>query len=170
MQTFALCIFVYNFYFQYMSIPIQYQKSQVIQGLRYHFIKQSEIKGLMLFVNAYAIVTAILLFYKKIRPELFLLGSLLWLLLMVFFWYLLPWLFYRRTLMFKQDWEFNFNDNGGSLESENGRAEWAWSDVTRFFESPLFFHCYFAPKSFFILPKAHFSFEDQQKIRRYFKN
>lgn len=153
-----------------MSIPIQYQKSQVIQGLRYHFIKQSEIKGLMLFVNAYAIITAVLLFYKKIRPELFLLGSMLWIVLMVFFWFLLPWLFYRRTLMFKQDWLFEFNAKGASLESANGRAEWAWQEVTRFFESPLFFHCYFAPKSFFILPKAHISYEDQQLIRSYCKN
>ena len=70
-----------------MSIQIQYQKSHVIQGLRYHFIKQSEIKGLMLFVNVYAIITAVLLFYKKIRPELFLVGSLLWIVLMVFFWF-----------------------------------------------------------------------------------
>jgi hypothetical protein len=151
-----------------MSIQIQYQKSQVIQGLRYHFIKQSEIKGLMLFVNVYAIITAVLLFYKKIRPELFLIGSLLWIVLMVFFWYLLPWLFYRKTSMFKQEWALNFNNTGASLESDSGRAEWAWSDVTRFFESPLFFHVYFAPKSFFILPKTNFSFEDQQLIRGYF--
>jgi hypothetical protein len=152
-----------------MPVLIQYQKSQVIQGLRYHFIKQPEIKGLMLFVNVYAIITAVLLFNKKIRPELFLVGSLLWMILMVFFWYLLPWLFYRKTSMFKQEWAFNFNSTGASLESDSGMAEWAWSDVTRFFESPLFFHVYFAPKSFFILTKAHFSYEDQQLIRGYFK-
>jgi hypothetical protein len=151
-----------------MSIQIQYQKSQVIQGLRYHFIKQSEIKGLLLFVNVYAIITAGFLFYKKIRPELFLIGSLLWIVLMVFFWYLLPWLFFRKTSMFKQTWVFHFDSNSASLESESGRASWSWSEVTRFFESPLFFHVYFAPKSFFILPKTHFSFEDQQLIRGYF--
>ena len=151
-----------------MSIQIQFHKSQVIQGLRYHFIKQSEIKGLMLFVNVYAIITAVLLFYKKIRPELFLVGSLLWIVLMVFFWFLLPWLFYRKTSMFKQDWQFQFNSTGASLESASGSAAWAWTDVTRFFESPLFFHVYFAPKSFFILPKANFSYEDQQLIRGYF--
>ena len=150
-----------------MPIQIQYQTSQVIQGLRYHFIKQPEIKGLMLFVNVYAIITAVLLFYKKIRPELFLIGSLLWMALMVFFWYLLPWIFCRKTTMFKQEWLFDFNSTGASLESNSGSATWAWSDVTRFFESPLFFHIYFAPKSFFILPKTHFSYEDQQLIRGY---
>lgn len=153
-----------------MPIPIQYQKNQVIQGLRYHFIKQTEIKSLMVFVNVYAILTAILLFYKKIRPELFLLGSLLWIVLMVFFWFLLPWLFYRRTGMFKQDWLFSFNASNATIESDHGRAEWAWSEVTRFFESPLFFHVYFAPKSFFILPKANFTYEEQQIIRSYLKN
>ena len=113
-----------------MSIQIQYQKSHVIQGLRYHFIKQSEIKGLMLFVNVYAIITAGLLFYKKIRPELFLIGSLLWMVLMVFFWFLLPWLFYRKTNMFKQDWVFDFNSTGASLNSESRSASWDWSEVT----------------------------------------
>ncbi len=152
-----------------MPIQIQFQKSQVIQGLRYHFIKQNEIKGLMLFVNVYAIITAVLLFYKKIRPELFLVGSLLWMVLMVFFWFLLPWLFYRKTSMFKQEWVFHFNNTGAILESVSGRAEWAWSDVSQFFESPLFFHVYFAPKSFFILPKTHFSYEEQQLIRGFFK-
>ena len=70
---------------------------------------------------------------------------------------------------FAADWIFKFNSTGASLESESGSAAWAWSDVTRFFESPLFFHVYFAPKSFFILPKVHFSYEDQQLIRGYFK-
>ena len=141
----------------------------MIQGLRYHFIKQPEIKGLMLFVNVYAIITAGLLFYKKIRPELFLIGSLLWIVLMVFFWFLLPWLFYRKTSMFKQDWLFDFDSTGASLNSESGTASWNWSEVTRLFESPLFFLVYFAPKSFFIIPKTHFSFEDEQLIRGYFK-
>ena len=98
-----------------MSIPIQFHKSQVIQGLRYHFIKQSEIKALMVVVNVYAITTAILLYYKKIRPELFLLGSLLWVVLMLLFWYILPWWFYRKTQLFKYDWQFNYTNKGASL-------------------------------------------------------
>ena len=122
-----------------MTYQVEYIKKEVLHALRYHFIKQPEIKILILVVNIYAIATAALLFMKKIRPELFLLGSLLWIVLMLFFWYLLPLLFYKKTPFFKQDWEFNFDAFGAELNNSNGTAQWSWNEVTRYFESPVFF-------------------------------
>lgn len=148
-----------------MSIEIQYQKPKVVQALRYHFIRQTEIKALLVIVNIYAITTAILLFYKKIRPELFLLGSLLWIILMVFFWYLLPYLFYRKADLFKFKWVFAFTKFGATLSSDKGDATWNWSEVHHYFESPYFFHFYFGPKTFFIIPKEHITIEQQHEIR-----
>jgi hypothetical protein len=148
-----------------MKYSISYIKNEVLQALRYHFIKQSEIKSLMIIVNVYAIVTAVLLFMKKIRPEPFLLGSLLWIVLMIFFWYILPNLFYKKTTLFKEKWEFSFNDKEAKLVSSLGEASWGWETVTHYFESPHFFHFYFAPKSFFIIPKSTISVEDQHHIR-----
>ena len=52
-----------------MSIEVSYQKAQVLEALRYHFIKQPEIKTLMIVVNVYAILTGVLLFLKKIGFE-----------------------------------------------------------------------------------------------------
>lgn len=148
-----------------MQYSISYIKKEVLQALRYHFIKQSEIKSLMIIVNLYAIITAILLFMKKIRPEPFLLGSVLWLVLMFFFWYVLPTLFYKKTTLFKEAWKFSFNDKEATLISTLGEASWGWETVTHYFESPLFFHFYFGPKSFFIIPKTTISIEDQHHIR-----
>ena len=148
-----------------MKYSISYIKNEVLQALRYHFIKQSEIKSLMIIVNVYAIVTAILLFMKKIRPEPFLLGSLLWIVLMIFFWYILPNLFYKKTTLFKEKWEFSFNQKEAKLISSLGEASWGWETVTHYFESPYFFHFYFGPKSFFIIPKSTISVEDQHQIR-----
>ena len=153
-----------------MSYSISFKKQEVLQALRYHFIKQSEIKTLMIIVNVYAIITAVLLFMKKIRPEPFLLGSLLWIVLMLFFWYLLPNLFYKKTTLFKQNWDFDFNANEASLMGPLGEASWAWVTVTHYFESPLFFHFYFSPKSFFIIPKEEISVEDQHIIRGILKD
>jgi hypothetical protein len=150
---------------KYMSYNIQYHKKEVIQGLRYHFMKQSEIKVLMVVVNIYAIATAYLLYVKKIRPELFLLGSVLWMVLMLLFWYLIPFLFYRKTELFKWEWTFSFNEEKARLYSEKGEAEWNWAEVTHYFDSPLFFHFYFSAKSFFIIPKQNIAFEDQHLIR-----
>lgn len=152
-----------------MAFTLHFQKAAVLQALRYHFIKQSEIKALMVVVNVYAITTAILLYYKKIRPELFLLGSLLWVVLMLLFWYILPWWFYRKTQFFKYDWQFNYTNKGASLLCEQGEAAWDWSEVLHYFESPAFFHFYFGPKSFFLIPKAPISIEDQHQIRGFLK-
>ena len=150
-----------------MSIHIAYTKSKVLEALRYHFIKQKEIKSLLLIVNVYAIVTAILLYYKKIRPELFLLGSILWIALMLLFWYLLPLLFYRKTALFTHTWELTVSSTGAALQGEQGEAAWNWSELSHYFESPHFFHFYFGPKSFFIIPKETMPLETQQEIRGY---
>jgi len=148
-----------------MSFLLSYKKGEVLQALRYHFIKQSEIKVLMIAVNIYAVVTAVLLFQKKIRPELFLFGSLLWLLLMLFFWYILPVIFYNKTKLFKTDWTFTYDADQAHLESEKGEAQWQWKELTYYFESPYFFHLYFGPKSFFIIPKHTIPMEEQHQIR-----
>ncbi len=152
-----------------MSQTLQFQKREVLQALRYHFIKQSEIKTLLIFVNVYAIATAILLYYKKIRPELFLLGSILWIVLMLLFWYILPWWFYRKTHLFKYQWQFNYHARGANMLSQQGEAAWEWSEVKHYFESPAFFHIYFGPKTFFLIPKEPFSLEEQQEIRGFLK-
>jgi len=153
-----------------MSYKISFNKQAVLQALRYHFIKQSEIKSLMIIINLYAIVTAVLLFMKKIRPEPFLLGSILWILLMVFFWYILPNMFYRKTELFKQDWSFSFSDKEAKLFGSLGEASWGWDTVTHYFESPVFFHFYFGPKSFFLIPKDNITTEDQHSIRGILKD
>ena len=153
-----------------MDISVSYQKRKVLEALRYHFIKQQEIKTLLIIVNFYAIITAILLYYKKIRPELFLLGSILWILLMIFFWYLLPILFYRKTQLFKFDWVFNISTIGASLNSEKGTASWEWTELSHYFESPHFFHFYFGPKSFFIVPKDSMNMDFEQALRGYLKS
>ena len=125
-----------------MAYPITYVKSEVLQALRYHFIKQREIKSLMIIINLYAIVTAVLLFMKKIRPEPFLLGSILWILLMAFFWFILPNMFFRKTTLFKENWDFSYDNKRATLNGNLGEASWEWDTVSYYFESAYFFHFY----------------------------
>lgn len=153
-----------------MSFELRFKKPHVLQALRYHFIKQTEIKALMMFVNVYAILTAFLLFYKKIRPELFLLGSILWIVLMLVFWYILPVWYYKKSELFQHDWQFKINDESAHLWNEKGELSWEWKEVVKFFESPHFFHFYFGPKSFFIIPKENIPLEEQHLIRGWLKS
>jgi hypothetical protein len=124
----------------------------------------------MIVVNVYAILTGTLLFLKKIRPELFLLGSVLWIVLLLLFWFLMPNIFYKKTALFSYDWNFSFDNQKASLQSLQGEAAWSWEEVSHYFESPHFFHIYFGPKTFFLIPNDNMTLEVKQTIRAILKN
>ena len=136
-----------------MTIYFGYDKRQVIQALRYHFISKAEIRIMVILVNVFAISSFSLYLFKKITPMAFLVGSFLWVVLMVSFWYILPGLVYRRAITFKHNFSMSFNDNGFSLDHERGSKTWPWTALKTYTESPHFFHLYFDSRSFLLVPK-----------------
>lgn len=144
---------------------ISYDKKKVIQALRYHFVQRPEVRILIVLVNIFAIVAAILFYTKKIRPEPFLLGSFIWVMLMASFWYILPTSIYKRAATFKDQFQIFFNDHAVRLENERGETSWDWKQFTHFFESPNFFHLYFDSKSFFLVPKDGMSEDFRHELR-----
>lgn len=156
-------------YFCFMQHAFSYDKKKVIQALRYHFVQRKELKILIVVVNVFAIVAAILFYTKKIRPEPFLLGSFVWLILMATFWYFLPNSIYNRSATFKDQFVIFFNQEGIRLETERGETFWEWKKCSHFFESPHFIHLYFDATSFFLVPKEGMSQEMQHELRGFFK-
>ncbi len=148
-----------------MQFSFSYDKAKTIQGLRYHFITRKEIRILVILVNVFTILSAILFYTKKIRPEPFLLSTVLWLFLMVSFWYLLPYTIYRRSTTFKESFTIFFFERQVRLKNARGFVDWNWSDFTHFFESPHFFHLYFSSRAFFLLPKEGLDAETVREIR-----
>jgi len=138
-----------------MQFSFSYEKSKVIQGLRYHFISRGDIKWMMILVNIFAVISALLFYSKKIRPEPFLLGSLIWILMMSGVWYLLPYTIYKKTATFKDSFILSVKANYIHLETEIGYTQWEWNRFSRYFESPHFFHLYFNEKTFFLIPKEN---------------
>ena len=120
---------------------------------------------MLILVNVFAIVSAILFYTKKIRPEPFFLGSLVWMGLMASFWYFLPNNIYKKADTFKDRFIIHFNDNAVVLENERGEMVWNWNKFSKFFESPHFFHLYFDAKSFFIIPKDNMGEEFRHDLR-----
>lgn len=138
-----------------MTIYFGYEKPKVIQALRYHFINRPEIRVMIILVNVFAIVSIILYAMNTIQPLAFLVFSLLWVMLMISFWYLLPMAVYRRAITFKHDFSMDFKEEGFTLGHEGGGSKtWAWSAVKNYLESPHFFHLYFDTRSFFLVPKS----------------
>jgi hypothetical protein len=148
-----------------MQLSFSYQKPKVIQALRYHFVQSPEIRIMLVLVNVFAIVSAILFYTKKIRPEPFFLGSLIWMGLMASFWYFLPNNIYNKAETFKDKFIISFNDVAVVLENERGEMIWYWNRFSKYFESPHFFHLYFDAKSFFIVPKDNMSEEFKHELR-----
>ncbi len=151
-----------------MQFSFSYNKAKVLQGLRYHFITRQEIRVLVILVNLFAILSAVLFYTKKIRPEPFLLSTVLWLFLMVSFWYLLPYTIYRRSTTFKESFTIFFFERQIRLKNTRGFVDWNWSDFSHFFESPHFFHLYFSSRAFFLLPKEGLNEETIRSIRTLF--
>lgn len=114
----------------------------------------------MILVNVFAIVSAVFFFLKKISPTAFLVSSLLWFGLMITFWFLLPLTIYKRSATFRDKFKATFGKEEFTIENERGSRSWPWKEFSTTMESPHFFHLYFNPRSFFIVPKD--AFEDDE--------
>ncbi|HQV59985.1 MAG: YcxB family protein [Chitinophagaceae bacterium] len=136
-----------------MTIYFGYEKGQVIQALRYHFISRQEIRIMLILVNVFALASVTLYALGKITPMAFFMGSALWIVLMISFWFILPFMVYRRAITFKHEFSMDFRDDGFTLAHERGSKSWAWTALKSYLESPHFFHLYFDSRSFLLVPK-----------------
>lgn len=140
-----------------MTIQFGYEKNQVIQALRYHFLSKPEIKILLILVNVFAITSAVLFALKKIQGLSFLIFSFLWFILMLVIWRLLPASIYKNASTFQDNFSMRFEDDGVELSNQQVSKAWPWSSFSSFIESPSFFHLYFDARSFFLVPKDAFT-------------
>ena len=146
-----------------------YHKPKVIQALRYHFLNRKEIKALLVLVNIFAIISAVLFYLNKISPVAFLISSLLWFALMIIFWFVLPTVVYKNAHTFKDSFRTLLSENNFSIENERGSKSWGWEEFSSFIESPHFFHLYFNSRSFFIIPKEAFEGDEEMEARKIFE-
>ena len=153
-----------------MQFNFTYDKNKTIQGLRYHFFSKKEIKAMLVIVNIFAIVAAILFYSNKIRPEPLMLFSCIWIVMMISVWFILPYSIYRKSTTFKESFSLFVNESGIRLDNERGYVNWPWNTFAKYFESPNFFHLYFDEKSFFLIPKDNIDTEEMNSLREVFKS
>ncbi len=133
------------------------RKLLLIYELRYHFLARFEIRTMIILVNVFAASSAALFYFQKITPLAFLVGSFLWFMLMISFWFILPGAVYRRAATFKDHFIMNFEEENFTVGNERGSRSWSWSALSKFVETPNFFHLYFDNRSFFLVPKYAFA-------------
>src|SRR6476646_6516054 len=149
-----------------MTISFSYDKRQVLQALRYHFISRPEIRIMIILVNIFALVCLMLYYLKKIAAFAIVTGSCMWFFLMISFWFAMPAMVYRRAATFKDSFTMKFEEEGFSLSNERGSKQWSWKALSTFMESPNFFHLYFDSRSFFMVPKNRFIDSDENNEMR----
>lgn len=148
-----------------MTCSFAYDKKQVIQALRFHFISRIEIRLLIIAVNVFAIGSLLAYLFIKISPFAFLLSSCLWLMLMIAIWWGMPWWVYQQTKAFQHDFTMHFRASGFELIHGGSGKSWNWDGLHRWTETPHFFHLYFDPRSFWLVPKEAMTDEDRLQLR-----
>jgi hypothetical protein len=146
-----------------MTIQFGYNKRQVLSGLRGHFFGRPEIRILVIVINIFALVSAILFALKKIQALPFLIFSLLWFCLWITIQRLLPLSIYKRSATFQDTFTLTIEDKGLLLQTSKGQQLWQWDRFSGFKETLYFFHVYFNSRAFFMIPKD--SFKDITEIQ-----
>jgi signal transduction histidine kinase len=149
-----------------MTVQFDYNKRQVLQALRYHFLSKREIRVMIILVNVFALASAALFYTRKILPHAFLISSFLWFVLMTSFWFVLPGMVYRRAATFRDHFTMNFESTGFTVGNERGSRSWEWKALSSSLETPHFFHLYFNATSFFLVPKTAFTPDQQTEMRQ----
>jgi len=148
-----------------MHLEFSYNKEDVLNALRYHFMQRGEIKVfrntlliLMLFALAgytFQIVTI---------GALIGIGAMILLIALVF-WYLLPVSIYNKAATFKDDIHLNYSEEGIVISTRTSefQRELSWSNFTQVIEAKKFFFLYRGKKNFFLVPTSAFKSEAAQK-------
>ncbi len=152
-----------------IELSFGYQKNKVMQALRFHFLSRKEIRVLIIAVNLFAFVSAVLFFWKKISPVAFLSSSFLWFILMLTIWFILPLTVLRKNKTFSDQFSIHFGDNDIQITSAGGYKTWPYTDFKYFLETPHFFHLYLNEKSFFLVPKDACNEGEDHTLRLLFR-
>jgi hypothetical protein len=149
-----------------VRIRFSYDKKQVLQALRFHFLSRPEIRIMVIVVNVFALLSAVLFYFHRILPFALLVGSFLWFAMMISVWFILPAVIFNRNATFRDHFIMDFHSEGFSIGNERGSTNWRWPSLSKTMETPQFFYLYFTPQSFFLVPKDAFeSFEQRSALR-----
>jgi fatty acid desaturase len=148
-----------------MHLEFSYNKEDVLNALRYHFMQQGETK---VFRNTLFILLAVAVAgyaYSIVTVGAMLGIAAMILLITLVFWYLLPVSIYNKAATFKDDIHLRYSEEGIviSTRTSESQRELSWSNFTKVIEAKNFFFLYRGKKNFFLVPTSAFETEAEQK-------
>lgn len=137
-----------------LEFQVEYRKGEVLQALRYHFIRKPEIRVMVILVNVFALLSVVLFAVGLASALPFLTGTGLWLFLMAAVWVGMPLAVYRRNRTFRDRFTVRMGDTHLFIVTERGSRTWAWREFSHHYETPGFIHLCFGGSGFLLLPKG----------------
>lgn len=148
-----------------MHLEFSYNKEEVLNALRHHFMQRGEIK---VFRNTLIILLLATLggyVFRLVTPQALTGIAIMVVLLVLVFWYMLPISTYNKAATFKDNIQLQYSEEGMVIST--GHSEYqrsiSWNNFSRVVETKTFFFLYKDKKSFFLIPTSAFESEAEKK-------
>lgn len=151
-----------------MFLDFSYDKSDVINALRFHFMNRGEIRVFrvtLLILFGFTVIGNLL----GLVPFPTVLGVfvLIFVLIMVF-WYILPISTFQKSATFRENIHLNYDEQEIKIGTRTGERRLVWKSFFAVVETRDFFFLYRDRSSFFLIPTGAFADEQSRKEFRRF--
>jgi len=148
-----------------MHVEFSYNKEDVLNALRYHFMQRGEIKVYRTTLAILLLITLTGFFFHLVTFSA-LIGIFAMVAIIVWaFWYLLPLSTYNKAATFKDEIKLLYSEEGLliSTRSSEHQRQLYWNSFTRLVETRKFFFLYRDKKSFLLIPTSAFENDAARK-------
>lgn len=165
-----------NWHISIMPLRFHYDKTEVINALRFHFMSRGEIKVFQVALMILIVSAFIGYWMDLINLQVVVWLFLLFIVLILIFWFILPHSVYKKARTFREpEIHLDCDEQSLSIGTQSGNHSIPWNRFERIVETKDFFYLYQNNKTFFLVPAKVFKDESERKefsdlLRRHFRN
>ncbi|WP_341834334.1 YcxB family protein [Chitinophaga pollutisoli] len=137
-------------------LQFTYKREEVINALRFHFLRRGEIRVFRVTLIILLLATVIGYVFRMVNFNAMLGIVLMMVLLGWAFWYLLPVSTYNKAATFRDNIRLRYNDEGMAIHTGQGERSMSWRSFSQIVETQSFFFLYRDKRSFFLIPTSAF--------------
>ncbi|MFB6455618.1 YcxB family protein [Chitinophaga sp. Hz27] len=141
-----------------MHLEFNYDRNEVLSALRYHFMHRGEIKVFRNTIIIFLLATFAGYIFNLVTINALTGITIMILVLVWIFWYLLPVSIYNKAATFKDDIRLKFNEEGLMISTGATYHERVigWNKFSKVVETKKFIYLYRDQKTFFLIPVSAF--------------
>ncbi|WP_109696493.1 YcxB family protein [Chitinophaga deserti] len=137
-------------------LQFTYKKEEVINALRFHFLRRGEIRVFRNTLIILLLATVIGYVFRVVNFNAMLGIVVMMVILGWAFWYLLPVSTYNKAATFRDSIRLRYNDEGMAIYTGQGERSMSWRNFSQIVETQSFFFLYRDKRTFFLIPTSAF--------------